>query len=121
MDNNVLQLKTYLTACASLMLSGATEAADLNGAMVAGWVQHGHPEVNGSMIAGDINQCVVLIAYMVDKIALTTGTPTQAVLRDVRKLLRQIARERRKMGPGEPLFNYTHMEVDPETGETITK
>lgn len=112
MTKNELHLR--LIECAKGVLD---ENAEHPGAFVAGWVQIDHQN-NGIVLSGDGGDIVILLAQMVDKIAIKSGQSYKRVLRDMRDILRFFERERRKAKPGEALFSEHRIELYRDQDDT---
>lgn len=108
MDNNNDEIKLHMYQAAKIAIK--REGSD--GAVVAAWNIADEDTGCSAMIAGNGRNCVVAMANIIDKFAVTNNVPYQEVMRELRSMLRTVARNRRKMKPGEEPFKYTRVEID---------
>ena len=108
------ELHLRLIECAKGVLD---ENAEHPGAFVAGSVNT-DKQNNGVVLSGDGGDIVILLAQMVDKIAIKSGQPYKRVLRDMRDILRFFERDRRKAKPGEVLFSEHRVELFNDQDDT---
>ena len=108
MDNNNDEIKLHMYQAAKIAIK--REGSD--GAVVAAWNIADENGGCSAMIAGNGHNCVVAIANIIDKFAVGNNVPYQDILRELRSMLRTVARNRRRMKPGEEPFKYTRVEID---------
>ena len=108
---NTNDVNTYLLQAAK----ACVDQENHKGAIVAGYFAADEDAHNGVMVAGTPWDVTVAIANIIDKTAVQTGIPHQDILRAVRKIIRNVQRQRLRQEPGTELF--TTVTVDTEHTE----
>ena len=114
-NNDEIKLHMYQAAKIAIKREGS------DGSMVAAWNIADENSGCSAMIAGNGHNCVVAIANIIDKFAVGNNVPYQDILRELRGMLRTVARNRRRMKPGQQPFQYTRVEIDSDSDADPTE
>mgnify|MGYP003295251610 CR=1 FL=1 len=100
-------VNTYLLQAAKACIDNETH----EGVMVAGYFVAADYKKNGVMITGTPWDITMVLANIIDKTAIQTNIPWQDIMRALRKILRNVQRKRKELGPGE-LFESVLIQPD---------
>ena len=107
MNATETEIKMALANAAKMVI----DAEAKKGSIVCAYSPAENPDHNGVMVAGTLVDLTINVANAIDKIAIQYEVPYQDIIRVVRKIMRDVQRNRRKK-TGEPLFERTSITFD---------